>query len=382
MSDFDEVTITVQGKEVMSLKPNIEDPAGVVGGSIICRDQFGKVAVAIHGGTDSQLVGGGSLNLINGPLRLVTPQGKTRVMVISGDELQNADGGIIVLDAAGDSQQAGALGSHSAIVLNAAKRSIVIHGASGNPIVEIGPNGQIRLGGGGANGGLVLHSNTGKERINLRGDLGDCRLGGDGASGDLLLFGGTAKNADSSDKAAIHLRASDATMRVGGNGKSGDLLVLNSTNKPMVHIDGESGDILLENADCAEDFDVDDPLIEPGSVLIFSDEPGRLRASDTPYDTRVAGILSGAGSYRPAIVLDRKPGREGRRPVALMGKAWCKVEAGSAPIRVGSLLTTSSLPGHAMAATDRERAFGAVLGKALAPLANGVGIVPVLVALQ
>ena len=139
---------------------------------------------------------------------------------------------------------------------------------------------------------------------------------------------------------------------------------------------------MLENADCAEEFDVDDPAVEAGSVLVLSNEPGRLRVSDVPYDTRVAGILSGAGNYRPAIVLDRKPDCEGRRPIALVGKVWCKVEAQSAPINVGSLLTTSSLPGHAMVATDRDRAFGAILGKALAPLTTGVGMMPVLVSLQ
>ncbi len=35
-----------------------------------------------------------------------------------------------------------------------------------------------------------------------------------------------------------------------------------------------------------------------------------------------------------------------------------------------------------MKATDRELSFGAVLGKALAPLNQGTGLVPVLVALQ
>jgi hypothetical protein len=35
-----------------------------------------------------------------------------------------------------------------------------------------------------------------------------------------------------------------------------------------------------------------------------------------------------------------------------------------------------------MKANDRDRAFGAVLGKALRPLANGRGLIPVLVALQ
>jgi hypothetical protein len=49
---------------------------------------------------------------------------------------------------------------------------------------------------------------------------------------------------------------------------------------------------------------------------------------------------------------------------------------------VGDLLTTSPTPGHAMAARDHGRAFGAVFGKALAPLQSGIGLLPVLVALQ
>jgi len=49
---------------------------------------------------------------------------------------------------------------------------------------------------------------------------------------------------------------------------------------------------------------------------------------------------------------------------------------------VGDLLTTSPTPGHAMRADDPGRAFGAVLGKALRPLADGQGLVPILVALQ
>jgi len=51
-------------------------------------------------------------------------------------------------------------------------------------------------------------------------------------------------------------------------------------------------------------------------------------------------------------------------------------------VEVGDLLTTSATPGHAMKATDNARAFGAVLGKALAPLPSGKGLVPILVTLQ
>ena len=65
-----------------------------------------------------------------------------------------------------------------------------------------------------------------------------------------------------------------------------------------------------------------------------------------------------------------------------MGKVYCKVDASTAPLAVGDLLTTSPTAGHAMKATDPARAFGAVIGKALQPLAGGCAMVPILVALQ
>ena len=68
--------------------------------------------------------------------------------------------------------------------------------------------------------------------------------------------------------------------------------------------------------------------------------------------------------------------------VALVGKVYCKVDADPAPIQVGDLLTTSSRAGHAQKVLSRPDAFGAVLGKAMGSLANGQGLIPVLVALQ
>lgn len=143
-----------------------------------------------------------------------------------------------------------------------------------------------------------------------------------------------------------------------------------------------SGDIFLPGADCAEHFDVaGEAALEPGTVLII-DDMGGLRESGRAYDRRVAGVVSGAGELRPGIILDRRESAEGRAPVALVGKVYCKAEASTAPIEVGDLLTTSSAPGHAMRAADRDRAFGAVLGKALKPLPEGHGLIPILVALQ
>lgn len=139
----------------------------------------------------------------------------------------------------------------------------------------------------------------------------------------------------------------------------------------------------MQGADYAEDFDVADvAAAAPGTVMVL-DDTGGIRVSSGEYDRRVAGVLSGAGGYTPAIILDRQ-GREtaGRRPLALMGKVWCRVDASDAAIAIGDLLTTSATPGHAMKAADPVRSFGAVIGKALKPLADGRGLVPILVALQ
>jgi hypothetical protein len=96
----------------------------------------------------------------------------------------------------------------------------------------------------------------------------------------------------------------------------------------------------------------------------------------------VAGVISGAGNCKPAIVMDKQPSQDNRSPVALLGKAFCKVDARYGSIEVGDLLTTSDTPGHAMKATDSLKAFGSVVGKALRPLHEGQGLIPILIALQ
>ncbi|MGI8334384.1 hypothetical protein ACRYCC_30915 [Actinomadura scrupuli] len=141
------------------------------------------------------------------------------------------------------------------------------------------------------------------------------------------------------------------------------------------------GDVQLQGADLAEQFQVmEGEDIDAGSVVVLADHAS-LRLSSQAYDRHVVGVVSGAGNYRPGIVLDRQDA-PGRRPIALTGKVWCKVDADSSPIEFGQMLTTSPTPGHAMGVTDMTRAFGAVIGKALAGLGSGRGLIPVLVTLQ
>jgi hypothetical protein len=141
-----------------------------------------------------------------------------------------------------------------------------------------------------------------------------------------------------------------------------------------------TGDIRLINADCAEDFDVV-ASIEPGTVMVLS-ENGALNESHQAYDKRVVGVVSGAGNLKPGIILDKQQSGGHRQPIALLGKAYCKVDARYGAIEVGDLLTTSPTPGHAMKADDPLRAFGAVMGKALRAVADGQSLIPILISLQ
>jgi hypothetical protein len=143
-----------------------------------------------------------------------------------------------------------------------------------------------------------------------------------------------------------------------------------------------TGDIRLANADCAEDFDVmDDAQTEPGTVLVLGSE-GKLLPCCKPYDKCVAGVVSGAGDYKPGIVLDKQKSSLPRKPVALLGKVFCKVDAHYGAIEIGDLLTTSATLGHAMLVTDPHLALGTIIGKAMQPLHEGQGLIPILIALQ
>jgi hypothetical protein len=163
--------------------------------------------------------------------------------------------------------------------------------------------------------------------------------------------------------------------------RPGRIAVFNSTQDKAIELNGADGDIWISNADCAEEFDLASPEAQPGMVMVLV-EGGRVVPSTNAYDSKVVGVASGAGTYRPGLILDRRETGLKRIAIALVGKVFCFVDATQAPVRVGDLLTSADRKGYAMRATDQQSAFGAVLGKALAPLESGCRLIPILVALQ
>jgi hypothetical protein len=159
-----------------------------------------------------------------------------------------------------------------------------------------------------------------------------------------------------------------------------DITVKGGINLSGIITIASNGDIQF--ADCAEQFDiVAETPVDPGTVMIVG-ESEALSPCDRPYDTRVAGVVSGAEQYRPALILDQRDTGSPRMPIALMGKVYCKVDAGYGAIAAGDLLTTSPTAGHAMKASDPSKSFGTTIGKALRSWPDGKGLIPVLVALS
>jgi hypothetical protein len=284
------------------------------------------------------------------------------------------------------------------IDINALSRTLVLYDKTGSEKT-------VHLDG--QSGNVTLRASNGENRILLDAPNANAYLGGDNEEGNLFLFPRGATSFKT-EEATIHLdgesgnvtlRASNGENRIlldvpnanaylGGDNEEGNLFLFPrdaisfKTEEATIHLDGESGDIILQNGDCAEDFQIsDNEEVEPGSVVVI-DAEGKLRQSAKAYDKRVAGVISGAGGNKPGIILGRDPSNGKAMPIALSGKVYCKADAAQAPIQVGDLLTTSDIPGYAMKATDPTKAFGAVIGKALRPLDSGQGVIPILVALQ
>ena len=140
---------------------------------------------------------------------------------------------------------------------------------------------------------------------------------------------------------------------------------------------------IMGGADLAEPFQMSGKDIPKGALVVIDEEnPGRLKKSERAYDTRVAGIVSGANGINPGISLHQDGALEGSDNVALSGRVFALADASEAPIKPGDLLTTSATPGHAMKVMDHAQAQGAIIGKAMSSLEKGKGMVLVLVSLQ
>jgi hypothetical protein len=178
---------------------------------------------------------------------------------------------------------------------------------------------------------------------------------------------------------AVKLQSSGGDMIIGQNIISGARFRIDATGNVFANAFNVGG------ADFAESMAVTESKeqYEPGDAMIIDSGLRRtLTRSSSPYSTKVAGVYS----TKPGVVANPygvdDPRVSAEIPLAVVGIVPCKVTAENGAIEAGDLLVTSSLAGHAMKGTDASRMVGAVLGKALEPLAEGTGTILVLVTIR
>ena len=291
--------------------------------------------------------------------------------------------------------------SHGALYIGSEgnEGDLIVRDGQGRQVLHFDSNyAALYIGTVGNEGDVILRNTAGDDTVKIDGHEGDFvvwrKIGGttrevlkfdashaalyigcEGNEGDLIVR-------DAGGRDVFHFDSNYAALYVGAAGNEGDVIVRDGNGNERIRLDGHTGDIRLQGADCAERFDVADAIaIEPGSVLVI-DDGGALSPCAQAYDKRVAGVVSGANGLSSGIILNTSAKPQASQPVALNGKVYCKVDARLSPIQPGDLLTTSATPGHAMKASDRDRSFGTVIGKALQGLEDGQGMISILVSLQ
>ncbi len=199
-------------------------------------------------------------------------------------------------------------------------------------------------------GGLVeVMNNSGKPTIMLMGDFGD-------KSGWMAL----------NDNGVGRITFAAKNVATGAGGL---VDVMNNSGNPTIKLVGDkgsgSGQVITPilqitgGSDLAEHFDIRGAeTIQPGMVVaIDPDHPGNLRIAEKAYDCTVAGVISGAGGIESGMLMGQSgTAADGKYPVALTGRVYCKADATYGQIQPGDLLTTSDTPGHSMRVNDYEKA--------------------------
>lgn len=222
------------------------------------------------------------------------------------------------------------------------------------------------------NGNVGINTDSASQALEVNGNY-------------VLIDGADAYDGDGTIQAYIGGNGSGSDVQIGSfNSDIANVALYNWGNSTYMHLYC-SAVTITGGSDLAEPFDVTSSSGEmpQGSVVVIDEEnPGHLKVSSQAYDTRVAGVLSGANGIHPGIQMEQQGLLEGGKNVALTGRVYVLADACNGAIKSGDMLTTSDTPGHAMKVTDHAKAAGAILGKAMTGLKEGKGMVLVLVTLQ
>jgi len=175
-------------------------------------------------------------------------------------------------------------------------------------------------------------------------------------------------------------------MRIDGAGNVG-IGITSPTVK--LHVAGDAtftgtvigGNIQAQYQDIAEWVPSSKNLASGTVVVLDPERSNSVLASSTPYDTRVAGVVT----EMPGLLLG--VAGEGKLKIATTGRVKIRVHS-DRPVRIGDLLVSSAEEGVAMVSEPLDLGGvkihrpGTLIGKALEPMQAGTGEILVLLSLQ
>lgn len=242
-------------------------------------------------------------------------------------------------------------------------------------------------GNGGANGKVGITGVAGGSSSGVVASHVGASTSAAGLFGNSLASNGNGVIGEANVGTAAYAVWGRAAQGIGGYFSGGTYALIAAGRARVNTIEIIGGSDLAEPFDIAHENAEGSSLdIEPGMVVVIDPaNPGSLKVSTEARDRKVAGIISGANDLAPGMVMKSEGGAhvDGDHPVALTGRVWCWCDAMADAVEPGDMLTTSDTPGHAMKVSDLSAAQGAIIGKAMTPLARGErGLVLVLVNLQ
>ncbi len=212
--------------------------------------------------------------------------------------------------------------------------------------------------------GFIRFSTGGNERMRIT-DGGGIRLPTAAGAYEITFANDSNGNPDPADivhEGAGNIRFwTNQAMRMQINANDG-VKVFGSTETHCLTING--------GCDITEKTNSTQTLL-PGEVIVIDPaRPNHVLRSGKAYDRMTIGVISGAGGITQGMMLSQEGMLDGDVAFAIAGRVKVKV---TGEVQPGDLLTTSDVPGHAMAAKSRRKRDGAVIGKALsAPDAEGL----------